>query len=249
LIAGINANLYVKNREPFILGRKDAYIGVLIDDLITKGTDEPYRMFTSRAEYRISLRQDSAAERLTHRSFEIGLASEKRVRELEKFLDQRARVMKAFSKASVLPDEVSVFLVSKDSAPLDQSVKLGSLLTRPNIHAHELIQLSANYKEMMGAAAIANEALESAEILLKYKGYIEREDEMAKKMLSLDKMKIPASFDFLKQESMSIESRQKLSKVRPLNLGQASRVPGVKPSDISVLMVALNRNVSHETLN
>ena len=249
LIAGINANLYVKNREPFILGRKDAYIGVLIDDLITKGTDEPYRMFTSRAEYRISLRQDSAAERLTHRSFEIGLASEKRVRELEKFLDQRARVMKAFLKASVLPDEVSVFLVSKDSAPLDQSVKLGSVLTRPNIHAHELIQLSANYKEMMGAEAIANEALESAEILLKYKGYIEREDEMAKKMLSLDKMKIPASFDFLKQESMSIESRQKLSKVRPLNLGQASRVPGVKPSDISVLMVALNRNVSHETLN
>ncbi len=249
LIAGMNAHLSVNEEDPFILGRKDAYIGVLIDDLITKGTDEPYRMFTSRAEYRISLRQDSAAERLTLRSYNVGLASEKRVRQVDKFLSQRKNVMKAFNKASITPDEANEFLVSKNSASLDQTVKVSSVLTRPNIHAHQLTRLSSAYQKLMGSEVIGHEVLESAEILLKYKGYIEREDEMAQKMLSLDKMKVPDTFDYLLQESMSIESRQKLNRVKPLNLGQASRVPGVKPSDISVLMVALNKNVSHETTN
>lgn len=249
LIAGMNAHLFVNEKDPFILGRKDAYIGVLIDDLITKGTDEPYRMFTSRAEYRISLRQDSAAERLTHRSHAVGLASESRVRGLDKFLDQRKRVLKAFSKASITPEEANHYLEERGSAGLDQTVKVSSVLTRPNIHANELVVLSSNYLSIMGSEIVGTEVLESAEILLKYSGYIEREDEMAKKMLSLDKMKIPVDFEYLKQESMSIESRQKLDRVKPLNLGQASRVPGVKPSDVSVLMVALNKNVSHETLN
>ena len=247
LLAGMNAHLKVKEKDPFILGRKDAYIGVLIDDLITKGTDEPYRMFTSRAEYRISLRQDSAAERLTQKSYELGLASEKRVRDLDKFLDQRKRVFKAMSKASLTANEANGFLVSKESAPLEQTVKVSSVITRPNIHAIELLDLSSHYNDLIGKERIGREVIESAEILLKYKGYIERENEMASKMLSLDKMKIPVEFGYMMQESMSIESRQKLDRIRPLNLGQASRVPGVKPSDISVLMVALNRNVSHET--
>lgn len=249
LIAGMNAHLKVYEKDSFILGRKDAYIGVLIDDLITKGTDEPYRMFTSRAEYRISLRQDSAAERLTQRSYEVGLAGEKRLKELEKFKEKREKVMKAFSKASITPDEANVFLQENGSAALEQTVKVASVLTRPNVHAKDVVPLSVAFKEYIGSEIIPAEVYESVEILLKYKGYIEREDEMAQKMLSLDKMKIPHTFNYLDQESMSIESRQKLDRVKPLNLGQASRVPGVKPSDISVLMVALNRNVSHETLN
>ena len=166
---------------------------------------------------------------------------------MDKFLDQRKRVFKGMSKASLTANEANEFLVSKQSAPLEQTVKVSSVISRPNIHAIELLDLSSHYKDLIGKDRIGREVIESAEILLKYRGYIERENEMASKMLSLDKMKIPVEFGYLTQESMSIESRQKLDRIRPLNLGQASRVPGVKPSDISVLMVALNRNVSHET--
>ncbi len=247
LIAGINAHQKVKESDPLILSRKDAYIGVLIDDLITKGTDEPYRMFTSRAEYRITLRQDSAAERLTPISHELGLASDKRMKALESFLSDREQLMKHMNKASITPDEVNDYLADVGSTPLKQSVKLVSVLTRPNVDAKELLQRSEDFQKRVDGLVYQDEVYDAAEIELKYEGYLRREEEMAKKMQSLDRMKIPSDFNYMGQQSLSMESRQKLDRVKPDNLGQASRVPGVKPADISVLMVALERNVSHET--
>ena len=247
LIAGINAHQKVNEKDPFILGRKDAYIGVLIDDLITKGTDEPYRMFTSRAEYRITLRQDSAAERLTPRSYALGLAGKTRMRALEQHLHQRDMALSLFNKASVTPEEVNGYLEEVDSNPVRQQVKLSSVLTRPNVEASKLARLSSDFVKLLGERVIDREAMESAEILIKYEGYLKRESEMAEKMLSLDKMKLPDHFDFGALQSLSKESREKLNRIRPTNLGLASRIPGVKPSDISVLMIALDRDVSHET--
>ncbi|MEQ9187220.1 MAG: tRNA uridine-5-carboxymethylaminomethyl(34) synthesis enzyme MnmG [Cryomorphaceae bacterium] len=247
LMAGINASRKCQEKEAVVLGRKDAYIGVLIDDLITKGTDEPYRMFTSRAEYRITLRQDSAAERLTPIGHSIGLASDERMRGLENFLKQRATVVKALSKYAVKPDEVNPYLEAVGSKKIDQQVKIASVLTRPNVDAERLIAVSEEYQSNMENKTIFKEVLESAEILLKYDGYLRRENELAEKMSNMDRMKIPEGFDYRNQNSMSFESRDKLASVRPSNLGQASRVPGVKPADISVLMVAIERHVSHET--
>lgn len=247
MMAGINAHLKLNAKAPFVLTRKDAYIGVLIDDLITKGTDEPYRMFTSRAEYRITLRQDSAAERLTPLSYDLGLASEERMRTLNKFKSQRDMVLKALDKYAIRPEEVNPYLESIDSNPIKQQVKLSSILTRPNVEVSELIKRSEDYQTHMNEKVILEDALESAEILLKYEGYLRRENEMAEKMSNLDRMKIPEAFDYHAHQSISFESREKLSRVRPSNLGQASRIPGVKPADISVMMVALERNVSHET--
>jgi tRNA uridine 5-carboxymethylaminomethyl modification enzyme len=247
MIAGINAHQLVREEEPLILSRKDAYIGVLIDDLITKGTDEPYRMFTSRAEYRITLRQDSAAERLTPISHAMGLASEKRMRQLEQFLSDRKTLIKCMEKASITPEEVNPYLEEHGSATLKQSVKLVSVLTRPKVDAKDLLERSNDFKKRMEGSVFQEEVYDAAEIQLKYEGYLKREEEMAQKMQSMDRMKIPRGFDYMNQQSLSMESRQKLDRVRPDNLGQASRVPGVKPADISVLMVALDRYVSHET--
>lgn len=247
LMAGLNAHRSVHDREPVVLGRKDAYIGVLIDDLITKGTDEPYRMFTSRAEYRITLRQDSAAERLTPLAHELGLASDDRMRALERFLDQREMTLKALKNSGITPEEVNAYLESQGSNPIKQQVKISTLLTRPNISGEDLVQRSEEYQNKHQDKVIAREAFESAEILLKYEGYLKRENEMAEKMTGLDKMKIPEGFDYSKYQAISHESREKLARVKPTNLGQASRIPGVKPADISVMMVALERNVSHET--
>lgn len=248
LMAGINAHQFVEAKDPFVLGRKDAYIGVLIDDLITKGTDEPYRMFTSRAEYRITLRQDSAAERLTPMSHAIGLAMDDRMRALGKYLDSRKELIRLVERASVMPEEINDYLVANGSAPIKQSVKLVSVLTRPGISSQDLLSLSSDFKSKLADNVYDGEVYNGAEIMLKYEGYLKREEEMAGKMLSLDRMKIPQGFDYSNQQALSIESRQKLSRVNPSNLGQASRIPGVKPSDISVLMVALSKNVSHETL-
>lgn len=247
LMAGINASRKCQEKEAIILGRKDAYIGVLIDDLITKGTDEPYRMFTSRAEYRITLRQDSAAERLTPIGHSIGLASDERMRGLENYLKQRTSVVKALSKYAIKPEEVNPYLEEVGSKKIDQQVKIASVLTRPNVDVERLVALSEEYQTNMENKTIFKEVLESAEILLKYDGYLRRENELAEKMSNMDRMKIPEGFDYRKQNSMSFESRDKLAIVRPSNLGQASRVPGVKPADISVLMVAIERHVSHET--
>lgn len=247
IIAGINAHLKAISKDPFILSRKDAYIGVLIDDLITKGTDEPYRMFTSRAEYRITLRQDSADERLTPLSFAIGLASAERMRAVEKKRTQCRDLIKLLNSTSILPEQANARLEALGSAPIQQSVKTNTLLARPNISFADVMAMSPVIQTALEQNSPSNEAIEAAEIQVKYSGYLDRENEMANKMLNLDKMKIPADFNYRIQQSISLESREKLARTRPLNLGQASRVPGVKPSDISVLMIALQKHVSHET--
>lgn len=245
LMAGINASLKIKAEKPLILSRKDAYIGVLIDDLITKGTEEPYRMFTSRAEYRITLRQDSADERLTPISHAVGLASPEKMKALNTKRKQITQTLNSVHKTSIAPHEINLHLTTLNQSPIDQKVKVQSILTRPNVSLQDIIANSTELEANLGG--ISKEALESAEILIKYEGYIKREYEMAEKMNHLDKMKIPTDFDYKSFQAISIESREKLFKSKPENLGQASRVPGVKPSDISVLIVALERNVSHET--
>lgn len=247
LMAGINASRKIKGLDHLVLSRKQAYIGVLIDDLITKGTEEPYRMFTSRAEYRITLRQDSADERLTPLSHSIGLASDERMRNLEKKRDEIETAVKAINKTSIVPRESNAYLKELGSQELKQGVKAISILNRPNISIADLRHVSSNLNEKL--STISKDALISAEILLKYDGYIKRESDMAKKMSNLDKVKIPIGFDYSKYQAISFESREKLGKTKPINLGQASRIPGVKPSDISVLMIAIEKFVSHETHN
>jgi len=246
IIAGINAHLLCNEIDPFILGRKEAYIGVLIDDLITKGTDEPYRMFTSRAEYRIHLRQDNADERLTPLSHKVGLASEKRLRNVEKKCVETISLVHHIKKSSVSPNEINDFFDSINSAKINQSVKADTILSRPNVSLSQLRCHSLTIRNFYDDHNFSNEVESAAEILIKYAGYIQRENEMAEKMLRLEKIKIPIGFDY-NRSVLSIESRQKLSKIRPDTLGQANRIPGVKPSDISILMIALQKNVSHET--
>ncbi|MEX2597483.1 MAG: tRNA uridine-5-carboxymethylaminomethyl(34) synthesis enzyme MnmG, partial [Salibacteraceae bacterium] len=196
LIAGINAHQKVVEQSALLLGRKEAYIGVLIDDLITKGTEEPYRMFTSRAEYRITLRQDSAAERLTPISHAIGLASDRRLDKLDVFLKDRDSLMRLVEKSSIKPKEVSTYLEELDTSSMDQSLKISALVTRPNIQLGRLIGLSEDFERRAKGKYFSPEVIESTEILLKYQGYLERENEMAQKMLSLDRYKIPKDFDY-----------------------------------------------------
>lgn len=247
LIAGINAHQKCSEKEPLILSRKDAYIGVLIDDLITKGTEEPYRMFTSRAEYRINLRHMTADERLTPLSFNLGLAHKQRIKKLDKKLLQKTQYSKLLSKTSIQPDEANPVLESISSRPIQQAVKATSLITRPNISATLINEMSPMISHFCQTQNISKEAIESAEIEIKYSGYILREQEQAEKMLNMDRMKIPLKFKYESLKSISNESKEKLLRVNPDNLGQASRIPGVKPSDISILMVAIDTHVSHET--
>jgi tRNA uridine 5-carboxymethylaminomethyl modification enzyme len=247
LIAGINAHQKCVEKEPIILSRKDAYIGVLIDDLITKGTEEPYRMFTSRAEYRINLRHMTADERLTPLSFNLGLADKQRIKKLDKKLLQKTQYSKLLSKTSIQPDEANPVLESISSRPIQQAVKATSLITRPNISATLLNEISPLISHFCQTQNISKEAIESAEIEIKYSGYILREQEQAEKMLNMDRMRIPLKFKYESLKSISNESKEKLLRVNPDNLGQASRIPGVKPSDISILMVAIDSHVSHET--
>ncbi|MDC1212071.1 tRNA uridine-5-carboxymethylaminomethyl(34) synthesis enzyme MnmG [bacterium] len=247
LIAGINAHQKCSEKEPLILSRKDAYIGVLIDDLITKGTEEPYRMFTSRAEYRINIRHMTADERLTPLSFNLGLAHKQRIKKLDKKLLQKTQYSKLLSKTSIQPDEANPVLESISSRPIQQAVKATSLITRPNISATLINEMSPMISHFCQTQNISKEAIESAEIEIKYSGYILREQEQAEKMLNMDRMKIPLKFKYESLKSISNESKEKLLRVNPDNLGQASRIPGVKPSDISILMVAIDTHVSHET--
>lgn len=246
LMAGINASLKIQEKDPLILSRKDAYIGVLIDDLITKGTEEPYRMFTSRAEYRITLRQDSADERLTPIAHAIGMVGDSRLISLEKKRSEITQTLKQIRKTSIAPEEINSLLVSTNQNPIDQKVKVQSILSRPNISLFDIKNCSPILNQSLHT--FSKEALESAEIQIKYEGYIKREQDLAEKMTNLDKMKIPENINYQEFKAISTESREKLTKARPSNLGQASRVPGVKPSDISVLIVSLERNVSHETI-
>ena len=240
LMAGINAALKVQERAPLILKRDEAYIGVLIDDLITKGTEEPYRMFTSRAEFRTLLRQDNADFRLTPLSFEIGLASEKRLRRMEHKLNESENMVAFFKETSITPAEANPILEAKETALIDQSDKMFKMFSRPQIDLEDMMKLD-KVNDYIESNDIDLEILEQAEIQVKYSGYIEKERNNANKLLRLEDLKIPDDFDYNNIKSMSIEAKQKLSKIRPVTISQASRISGVSPSDISVLLIYMGR--------
>jgi tRNA uridine 5-carboxymethylaminomethyl modification enzyme len=239
LMAGINAHLAVKEEEPVIISRSEGYIGVLVDDLITKGTDEPYRMFTSRAEFRILLRQDNADLRLTPIGHKLGLASDERMARVEEKIRVAADVQKYFLNESVTPDLVNAMLEEQGTTTISQRTKLHAILSRPQIDMQIMRRQLPELDQYLGH--YDNEFVEQAEIKMKYEGYIEKEQQLVDKMGKLEGVRIIDSFDFRKITSLSHEAREKLSKVRPTTLGQASRISGVSPSDISVLMVYMGR--------
>jgi tRNA uridine 5-carboxymethylaminomethyl modification enzyme len=239
LMAGINAHLKVTGRDPFILQRSEAYIGVLIDDLVTKGTDEPYRMFTSRAEYRILLRQDNADIRLTPKSFELGLAKRERLDRVMEKQKNSSEIINYFKKESIDPAEINPILETIGSAPIVQKVKMFGILTRPTITLLDFALASEKVKEFISEYDI--ESIEQAEILMKYEGYISKEHELADKQTRLEDLILHDDFDYKRLTSLSAEAREKLTKIRPRTIGQASRISGITPSDISILMVYLGR--------
>jgi tRNA uridine 5-carboxymethylaminomethyl modification enzyme len=239
LMAGINAHLKIKEQEPLILDRSEAYIGVLIDDLVTKGTDEPYRMFTSRAEYRILLRQDNADTRLTPLGFKIGLASQDRMNRVDKKLKHVDELVSFIKNESISPEEINTFLAEQDSAPIHQKVKMFGILSRPNI---DLALFKNNIKRIEDSFInYKEEELEQAEILVKYEGYIQKEKELVEKQYRLESLVLHDDFDYARLTSLGAEAREKLNKVRPKTIGQAARISGITPSDISILMVYLGR--------
>ena len=240
LMAGINASLKVREEESFILKRNEAYIGVLIDDLITKGTEEPYRMFTSRAEYRTLLRQDNADIRLTPKGHALGIASEKRLRRMEEKLSKAEAFVGFFRTQSVKPEEANPVLESKDSAPIRQSDKMFKLFSRPNIGIEDVRKFVA-VEDYINQNNLDREVIEQAEIQVKYSGYIAKEKNNADKLTRLEYVKIPMGFDYSQIKSMSYEAREKLEKVQPTTVAQASRISGVSPNDISVLLVYMGR--------
>lgn len=240
LMAGINAALKVKEEQPLILRRDEAYIGVLIDDLITKGTEEPYRMFTSRAEYRTLLRQDNADYRLTPKSHEIGLASEKRLRRMEEKFRRSDAMVNFFKETSLSPEEANPVLLEKESSPMTQSDKMFKVFSRPQIELEDIVRFE-KVQEYIKEHNLDKEEIEQAEIQVKYSGYIEKERNNAEKLIRLEDIKIPENFDYNKIKSMSIEAKQKLSKIRPVTISQASRISGVSPSDVSVLLIHMGR--------
>ena len=240
LMAGINAHLKINEKNPFVLKRNQAYIGVLIDDLITKGTEEPYRMFTSRAEYRTLLRQDNADLRLTPVSFDLGLAKKERLEAVEKKASKTAELVYFFKTQSYLPDEVNPILQKKASATVKQSDKLSKILSRPRLSRKDLANIPS-VKAFIKDQEISDEVYEQAEIQIKYSGYIEKEMANAEKLNRLDHIKIPDDFDYDILASLSHEAKEKLNYIKPTNLSQASRISGINPSDISVLLVKLGR--------
>ena len=242
LMAGINAHLLIHSEDPLVLSRSDAYIGVLIDALITKGVDEPYRMFTSRAEYRILLRQDNADARLTERSYHLGLASEDRY---QQYLEKKSIVdeMIAYLNAtSVTPEEINGFLESHETTPITQRARLGYILLRPQLSLFDMIsQLNILSSKYNLSDRFVRECVQEAEILIKYDGYINKEYDLAEKLNRLDYVKLPVDFDYHTLTSLSYEAREKLNRYKPETLGQASRISGISPSDISVLAIFLGR--------
>lgn len=240
IIAGINAHLSVNNKEEFILNRDQAYIGVLIDDLINKGTEEPYRMFTSRAEYRILLRQDNADIRLTPLAFDLGIKGmDERITAVNKKINSEKEIDTYFKDTSVEPVKINKYLESINSAPISQKIKLKQILLRPHV---SIVDLKGNISELGDFIEnYPDEYIEYAEIIMKYQGYIDRESEMAQKMNRLESIRINPDFDYKKLTSLSYEAREKLSKIKPNTIGQASRISGVSPSDISVLLIYMGR--------
>jgi tRNA uridine 5-carboxymethylaminomethyl modification enzyme len=243
LIAGINAHLKINEQPEFILSRSEAYIGVLIDDLITKGVDEPYRMFTSRAEYRILLRQNNADTRLTPKAFKIGLVSQKRMDIVTKKRNITEQIIQFLSNESVSPEKVNDMLNSNNTPAITQKVKLSALLLRPQINIKDLKEIHEKFFNMLSNLdlSLLNECLEEAEIITKYGGYISKEQEMADKINSLDEIYLHPETDYFGIKSLSYEAREKLSKIKPKTIGQAARISGVSPSDISVLAVYIGR--------
>ncbi|RAJ17877.1 tRNA uridine-5-carboxymethylaminomethyl(34) synthesis enzyme MnmG [Olleya aquimaris] len=240
LMAGINAALKVQERDPFILQRDEAYIGVLVDDLITKGTEEPYRMFTSRAEYRTLLRQDNADIRLTPKGYELGLASEKRLKRMEEKHEAAEKFVQFFKQTSVTPEEINPVLEAKNSAAIRQQDKMFKMFARPNVDIEDMKQIKS-VSEYIQQHNLDSEIIEQTEIQVKYSGYIEKEKNNADKLTRLENIKIPANFDYSKLQSMSLEAREKLKKIQPVTISQASRISGVSPADISVLLVYMGR--------
>jgi tRNA uridine 5-carboxymethylaminomethyl modification enzyme len=242
IMAGINAHLKLNNKEEFILGRDEAYIGVLIDDLINKGVDEPYRMFTSRAEYRIMLRQDNADERLTEKAYKIGLARRERIKRLKYKLSKKDELIRFIKEFSVKPGEINKLLREKNTAEINQSVKLYNLLLRPQIRIYDLIGYINKIKEIVDNINVGrDEIMEISEIEIKYDGYIKREREQAGKIKRLENIKISPNIDYNKLKSISTEGRQKLTRIKPKTIGQALRISGVSPADINVLLIHLGR--------
>lgn len=241
LVAGINAVRKGRGEEPFVLGRDEAYIGVLIDDLVTKGVDEPYRMFTSRAEYRILLRQDNADLRLTPRGREIGLVTDERWADFEQKKSLAESLKNFVQKESVAPCEISAYLESINSAQLSQKKKIAEVLIRNNVSLFDLIEIIPSLKKFVRKHNPSREVVEQVEIEVKYSGYIEREKATADKLQRLEEIRIPSDFDFMKVTSITIEARQKLARIQPATIGQASRIPGVSPADINVLLIYFGR--------
>lgn len=243
LMAGINAALKLQGRSPFVLGRSQAYIGVLIDDLVTKGVDEPYRMFTSRAEYRILLRQDNADQRLTPLSHAIGLADDSRVQRVEEKQRLTAEIVCRIEESPILPSEANEWLEEHDSAALSQRVRLSSLLLRPELSLEMLRQLSPSVNEAINALpdGLSQEVQQEAETSIKYQRYIEKEQEVANRILKFEDIALPLDYDYFTLSALSYEAREKLSRYRPVSIGQASRISGVSPADISVLLITFAR--------
>ncbi|NOY37002.1 MAG: tRNA uridine-5-carboxymethylaminomethyl(34) synthesis enzyme MnmG [Chlorobi bacterium] len=242
IMSGINANLKTNNMEPFILARDEAYIGVLIDDLVLKGVDEPYRMFTSRAEFRMLLRQDNADYRLTGKGFKIGLVEEKKYNRMISKYERRDQWLEIIEKTSIKPEKVNNILEEKKSSRLRQGVKLREILLRPEIKIDDLAGRIDEIKQLVEKEDdYSKELKESIEIAIKYGGYINREKNMAEKLKRLESIKLRRDIDYLRIKSLSTEARQKLNKVRPKNIAQASRISGVSPADISVLLIYMGR--------
>lgn len=239
LIAGINAHNKVHNKEPFVLSRSEAYIGVLIDDLINKGTNEPYRMFTSRAEYRILLRQDNADLRLTEKGYNIGLADQKRYDNILKKKKEVKELIETLKEIKFVPEQINSFLQNKESAEIREKSSVFNLIKRPNISLEDLLPLHIQTQNIENS--YTPEVIEQANIQIKYETYIEKEEQMAKKMLSLENLRIKDSINYDEISTIRAEAREKLKKIKPETLGQASRISGVNPSDISILMIYLNK--------
>lgn len=240
LMAGINAHRALQEAAPIVLQRDQAYIGVLIDDLITKGTEEPYRMFTSRAEYRTLLRQDNADQRLTPLGHSIGLAADERLAVLDRKQEKTTAMLQFLQQQSYVPSELNPLLEEKGSAPVQQAGKFAKVLARPKITREDLLTQNV-VKAFINDNAIADQVFEQAEIQIKYSGYIEKEKQLAQKMQRMDHIKIPQDFDYHQLASLSHEAKEKLTEIQPVNLAQASRISGINPSDISVLLVHLNK--------
>ena len=237
-MAGINAHRKVLGQDPLILKRSEAYIGVLIDDLINKGTEEPYRMFTSRAEFRIMLRQDNADIRLTPIAYELGLAGEARFQRMSRKKTGSEQILKTFKQMSVSPEEINILLEEKGTTPLRQKTKLYGILLRPQVTMNGLQSIE---KINSFLSLFDKETIQHAETSAKYERYIEKEREMAEKMNRLENIKLSRTFNYHRLQSLSNEAREKLNKIKPETLGQASRISGISPSDISVLMVFMGR--------